>query len=122
MQAFLAQHRDIKLAHATKNMCCEIWDYAERPDMASFHFLRWFEAVASLPARVGRHFEPLCEMIAPNAPDVLNYFERPLTNAPTEAVNHVVLRINGAGQGLAFAALQHRVRAYSRAKVSRLIF
>lgn len=101
-------------------MFCKIWEAAERPDMAWFHFCRWFEAVASLPARVGRHFKPLCETIARNAPDVLNYFERPLTNAPTEAVNRVVRHINVAGQALAFAALRHRVRASSRAKVSLL--
>ncbi len=113
---FLAQHPDIALAYALKTEFCLIWERAETSSMALMQFLIWSGRVPNLPAQILKHMAPVEQQLTRNRNDLLTYFDFPLTNAPTEAMNRIIRRISGSGQGLNLAALRYRVRAYSRAK------
>lgn len=122
--SFLVQPKnsDILDAYAIKQQFCAIWAHAERREHAFVALLKWFDDLAEIKPHVRRHFIALEKMLKDNLPDVLAYFDWPLTNAPTEAMNRSVRRVNSAGQGLSFPSLRFRARAYSRAKIQRLFF
>lgn len=113
---FLKQHPDIALAYAVKTEFCLIWERAETMAMALMQFLIWSGKIPNLPPQILKYMAPVEEQLTRNRNDLLTYFGFPLTNAPTEAMNRIIRRISGAGQGLNLAALRYRVRAYSRAK------
>ena len=113
---FLKQHPDIALAYAVKTEFCLIWERAETVAMALMQFLIWSGKIPHLPSQILKHMAPVEQQLTKNRNDLLTYFDFPLTNAPTEAMNRIIRRISGAGQGLNLAALSYRVRAYSRAK------
>ncbi len=118
-EEFLNRHPDVRLAYDLKVEFCEIWEQAPDAPTALLDLLFWRDRVSGLPAHVREHFKALKNVIDKNMWDVLAYFDFPLTNASTEAMNRIIRKINGAGQGLRLTALRYRVRAYSRVRRSR---
>ena len=83
----------------------------------------------SIPHGLHRHFEPLTKAFQNWMPEILTYFEHPITNAYTESLNNLIRVMNRLGRGYSFEALRAKIlfaegafkRTNSRPKFERRV-
>ncbi|ELA01471.1 transposase TnpA, ISL3 family protein [Cupriavidus sp. HMR-1] len=92
-------------AYRLKEAFYGIYDSAT-PDEAYNVFSDWR---TSIPHGLHGHFEPLTKAFQNWMPEILNYFEHPITNAYTESLNNLLRVMNRLGRGYSFEALRAKI-------------
>lgn len=110
-------------AYRLKEAFYGIYD-CQTPNEAYDAFGDWYR---SIPHGLHGHFEPLTKAFQNWMPEILAYFEHPVTNAYTESLNSLIRVMNRLGRGYSFEALRAKLlfaegalkRANSRPKFER---
>ncbi|MBE3062293.1 MAG: ISL3 family transposase [Cutibacterium acnes] len=92
-------------AYRLKEAFYGIYDSAT-PDDAHDAFGSWYR---SIPHGLHGHFEPLTKAFQNWMPEILAYFEHPITNAYTESLNSLIRVMNRLGRGYSFEALRAKI-------------
>lgn len=92
-------------AYRLKEAFYGIYD-CQTPDEAHNAFGDWYK---SIPHGLHRHFEPLTKAFRNWTPEILAYFDHPVTNAYTESLNNLTRLMNRLGQGYSFEALRAKI-------------
>lgn len=112
-------------AYRLKESFYGIYDSAT-PDEAHDAFGDWYR---SIPHGLHGHFEPLTKAFQNWMPEILTYFQHPITNAYTESLNNLIRVMNRLGRGYSFEALRAKIlfaegafkRTNSRPKFERRV-
>lgn len=112
-------------AYRLKEAFNGIYD-CQTPDKAYEAFGDWYK---SIPHGLHGHFEPLTKAVQNWMPEIMTYFEHPITNAYTESLNNLIRVINRLGRGYSFEALRAKIlfaegafkRTNSRPKFERRV-
>ena len=112
-------------AYRLKETFYGIYD-CQTPNEAYDAFGDWYK---SIPHGLHGHFEPLTKAFQNWMPEILAYFEHPVTNAYTESLNNLIRVMNRLGRGYSFEALRAKIlfaegafkRTNSRPKFERRV-
>ncbi len=112
-------------AYRLKEAFYRIYD-SPTPGDAHDAYGEWFK---SIPHGLHGHFEPLTKAFQNWMPEILTYFEHPITNAYTESLNNLIRVMNRLGRGYSFEALRAKIlfaegafkRTNSRPKFERRV-
>ena len=64
----------------------------------------------SIPPELHDHFHDLTRAVQNWMPEILNYFEHPVTNAYTESLNSLIRVMDRMGRGYSFEALRRQIQ------------
>jgi transposase len=92
-------------AYRLKEEFYEIYD-AESIHDALAAYDSWFK---SIPPELHEHFHDLTRAFQNWMPEILNYFQHPVTNAYTESLNNLIRVMNRLGRGYSFEALRAKI-------------
>lgn len=92
-------------AYRAKEDFFAIYDLLERRD-AEEMFHRW---AARLDPEIQADFHPLVRAVNNWMPEIMTYFDHPLTNAYTESLNNLIRSANRIGRGYSFEALRAKI-------------
>ncbi len=92
-------------AHASKEGFLSIWDQRTRSDAEKAYDL-W---TGNLASELISDFKPLTTAVTNWRDEIFAYFEQPITNAYTEAVNGLVKTMNRMGRGYSFEVIRARM-------------
>jgi transposase len=102
VEGMLANNPRIDAAWNAKEVFYDIWEVRPRED-AERLFDRW---AASIPDSIEADFRPIAKMVENWRQEIFAYFDYPVTNAYTEAVNGLVKIANRAGRGYSFETIR----------------
>ncbi|MYM92678.1 ISL3 family transposase [Duganella vulcania] len=92
-------------AYRLKEAFYGIYD-AEGPEQALRAYEGWYK---SIPPELVEHFQPIITAWRNWMPEIVNYFEHPVTNAYTESLNSLIRVMNRLGRGYSFEALRAKI-------------
>lgn len=92
-------------AYRLKEAFYGIWD-ATDPAQAFHAYEYWMK---SIPPELMPHFQPIVTAFRNWMPEILAYFEHPITNAYTESLNSLIRVMNRLGRGYSFEALRAKI-------------
>jgi transposase len=101
-------------AHALKEGFLSIWDAKTRPE-AEKAFARWANAI---PLWLQKTFGTIARTVDTWSEPVFAYWDNPITNAYTEAVNGVAKGMNRLGRGYSFDVLRARLLYNPKARAA----
>lgn len=112
-------------AYRLKEAFYRIYD-SPTPSDAHEAYGDWFK---SIPHGLHGHFEPLTKAFQNWMPEILAYFDQPITNAYIESLNNLIRVMNRLGRGYSFEALRAKTlfaegafkRTNSRPKFERRV-
>jgi len=99
-------------AHALKEGFLSIWDQRDRPS-AQHAYEKW---LGNIPPELQSPFKELTTAMKNWHEEVFNYFEQPITNAYTEAVNGLAKLMNRMGRGYSFEVIRARLLYDAKAR------
>lgn len=102
VDAILKSSIDIDAAWLAKESFYDIWDIRPRAD-AEAAFDRW---AATIPKSIEVEFRPIAQMVENWRSEIFAFFDYPVTNAYTEAVNGLIKIANRAGRGYSFETIR----------------
>ena len=102
---WLRRFPELSEAHALKEGFMAIWDHEDR-SAAEDAFTRWLGNVTPDMKAV---FKDLLSAMANWYDEIFAYFEQPITNAYTEAVNGLAKGMNRMGRGYSFDVIRARM-------------
>ena len=102
VDGILANNPLLDAAWNAKEVFYDIWTAKTRAE-AERMFDRW---AASIPDSVELEFRPVAKMVENWRHEIFAYFDYPITNAYTEAMNGLVKIINRSGRGYSFEAIR----------------
>jgi transposase len=97
---------DLGAAWNAKEGFCDLWDARLTPAQAKTEYAGW---VSSLDASVREAFRPLLTALKNWEAETFAYFQHPVTNAYTEALNGVIRVVNRVGRGYSFEVLRAKM-------------
>lgn len=92
-------------AYRLKEAFYDVYE-AEGPREALDAYERWFK---SIPPELIEHFQPIITAWRNWMPEIVGYFEHPVTNAYTESLNSLIRVMNRLGRGYSFEALRAKI-------------
>jgi transposase len=92
-------------AYRLKEQFFSIYD-AKSPDEAQAKFIQWQK---SIPSEIADAFADIERAWGNWTMPILNYFDHPVTNAYTEALNSLIRVMNRLGRGYSFEALRAKI-------------
>lgn len=101
-------------AHALKEGFLSIWDSSSRAG-AEQAFTRW---AAAIPEPLQKTFGAIANTVDAWSEQIFNYWDKPITNAYTEAVNGVAKGMNRMGRGYSFEVLRARLLYNPKARAA----
>lgn len=101
------------LAYRAKEAFCSIWDSQDTAE-AQDRYTVWRD---SLPSELEAPFQPLTTAVGNWSQEIWAYFDHPVTNAYTEALNGLVKLMNRNGRGYSFEAIRAKA-LYSTLRVA----
>lgn len=108
---WLDNEPELAAAHRLKEAFYGVYDLPKAEAVAAF------DAYAStIPASLKADFKTLTTSMKNWRPEILAYFDHPISNAYTEALNGVAKTINRTGRGYSFDVLRARLLFGKRAK------
>lgn len=93
------------MAHRLKEEFYGIWDAPDHYE-ALQAYKDW---TRSIPTELEPHFQPILTAFNNWLPEIMGYFEHPITNAYTESLNNLVRVMNRSGRGYSFEALRAKM-------------
>jgi len=104
--AWTREFPELGAAWNAKEGFCDIWDSKLTPTQARAAYADW---AASLDAPTRDVFRPLLTALRNWEAEAFAYFQHPVTNAYTEALNGVIRVVNRLGRGYSFEVLRARM-------------
>ncbi len=92
-------------AYRLKEEFFKIYDASTR-QQAQLRYEAW---VKSIPVELYDHFSPIVTAWSNWQPNILEYFNHPVTNAYTESLNNLIRVMNRLGRGYSFEALRAKI-------------
>ena len=92
-------------AYIAKESFYEIFDSCDR-NQATERYRQW---LGSLDDEIKDNFKPLTTAMNNWYEEIMNYFDKPLTNAYTESLNNIIRSINRNGRGYSFDVLRAKI-------------
>ena len=108
LDMWLENEPDIKIAHNLKELFYLIYEMPNREDAEQL-LDDWLDLVPPDMQKGKSDFKPLVTIFKEWRKEILNYFDYPVTNAYTEALNGVAKVANRLGRGYGFEILRARV-------------
>jgi transposase len=105
---WLANEPSIAIAHGLKELFYSIYDQTNRDDAEAI-LDEWIAIVPSEMKRTTKDFKPLLTAVKNWREEILAYFDFPISNGYTEALNGVAKVINRQGRGYNFETLRARL-------------
>lgn len=102
VDAVLANAPEIDAAWTAKESFYDIWDVRPRAEAEAL-FDRW---AATIPTNIEAEFRPIAQMVQNWRDEIFAFFDYPVTNAYTEAVNGLIKIANRAGRGYSFDTIR----------------
>jgi transposase len=106
IQTWFTTYPHLGEAYRAKEAFYDLYDESADSQEAKERIDAWR---ASLPASVKAPFKKLMTALRNWEPQVLTYFDHKATNAPTEALNGAIKRMQSEGRGYSFEALRAKV-------------
>jgi transposase len=97
---------DLGAAWNAKEGFCDIWDARLTPTQAKATYAAW---ASSLDPSASAAFRPLLTALRNWEAEAFAYFQHPVTNAYTEALNGVIRVVNRVGRGYSFEVLRAKI-------------
>lgn len=120
LDMWLANEPELGLAHRLKESFYDIYE-APTKDEARRQLVEWRAAVPAAMRNVSKkEFRPLWTAARNWTEDILSYWDFPVTNGYTEAMNGVAKTLNRAGKGYSFDVLRARWLFRKRAPAKAL--
>lgn len=104
LEMWLDNEPIVAAAYQLKERFYGIYDMPKKEAIAAFD-----SYAASVPAHLKADFKTLLTSMKNWRTEILNYFDHPVTNAYTEALNGVAKTINRQGRGYSFPELRARL-------------
>lgn len=101
---WLGSEPTLKIAHRMKEIVYSIYDLPKDHAVAAYDDL-----LRSVSTEIKTDFKPLLTAMKNWRSEILAYFDHPISNAYTEAVNGVAKAINRSGRGYSFEVLRARL-------------
>lgn len=95
-------------AHAIKEAFVAVWDARNRAD-AYRQYGEWLQQVAAASRPIQDAFKPLATSLTNWNTEIFNYFDYPVTNAYTEALNGLIRVVNRMGRGYSIEVLRAKL-------------
>lgn len=92
-------------AYRLKEAFYGIWGCSD-PQAALDAYESWMK---SIPPELYSHFQPIVTAWRNWQPEIIAYFEHPVTNAYTESLNNLIRVMNRLGRGYSFEALRAKI-------------
>lgn len=93
-------------AHTAKEEFMMIWEAGLKREEAIAEYDKW---QSRLPESVAGDFGSLTTAVGNWKPEIFNYFDHPITNAYTEALNGLAKLANRTGRGYSFDAIRAKI-------------
>lgn len=114
LETWLDVFPDLKAAYELKEDFYDIWDTAPDSPTALLRYRKWLaEAIAR---KVAWAFSDLTTALANWEAEAFAYFDHPVTNAATEALNGVARVVNRMGRGYSFRAIRAKMLYTAKGK------
>ena len=104
LDMWLANEPELARAHSLKERLFEIYDMPKRMAIKAFDGYP-----LTVPLSLKKDFHELTRAMKNWRQEILNYFDHPITNAYTEAVNGVAKVENRMGRGYSFEVIRARI-------------
>lgn len=111
LEIWLANEPELAEAYRLKEAFYDIYDMPKEQAVEAFDAFP-----AKVPAMLAHDFKVLLTAMRNWRKEILAYFDHPITNAYTEAVNGVAKTVNRAGRGYSFDVLRARLLFGKKAK------
>lgn len=108
LQMWLDNEPEVAIAYRLKEAFYDIYD-APTKEAGAALLDAWRESVPARMRKTKKDFKPLMTCTANWREEMLAYFDHPISNGYTEALNGVAKVINRAGRGYSFEVLRARV-------------
>lgn len=108
LDMWLDNEPELAIAYRLKEAFYEIYDSASKEDAAK-KLDDWRSSVPARMRKTKKDFKPLMTCTANWREEMLAYFDHPISNGYTEALNGVAKVINRAGRGYSFKVLRARL-------------
>ena len=105
---WLANEPHVAIAHNLKELFYCIYDQDNRAD-AEQVLNDWLYIIPPEMKKTAKDFKPLVTAVKNWREEILAYFDKPLTNGYTEAMNGVAKVINRQGRGYSFEMLRAKL-------------
>jgi transposase len=112
---WLANEPELAAAHRLKEAFYDLYDMPKAQAIAAFDAYP-----GTVPANMKADFKVLLTSMRNWRQEILAFFDHPITNAYTEALNGVAKTINRAGRGYSFDVLRARLLFSKASKVAPL--
>lgn len=108
LQMWLDNEPDVATAYRLKEAFYDIYDAPNRADAAD-SLDAWRKSIPAEMKKGKKSFQPLLTSTRNWREEMLNYFDHPISNGYTEALNGVAKVINRSGRGYSFEVLRARL-------------
>lgn len=108
LQMWLDNEPEVAIAYRLKEAFYDIYD-APTKEAGTALLDAWRESVPARMRKTKKDFKPLMTCTANWREEMLAYFDHPISNGYTEALNGVAKVINRAGRGYSFEVLRARL-------------
>lgn len=105
---WLDNEPDIAIAHQLKEVFYLIYEMPNKEDAEAL-LDEWLDIIPDEMKKTPKDFKPLVTAVTNWRKEIMNYFDYPVTNGYTEALNGVAKVINRGGRGYTFEMLRARV-------------
>lgn len=106
LDTWIQNHEKLGRAYVAKEMFCDIWEAEDREQAERFYtdWLKWIEA-----NEIAHAYSEVVKAMTNWHEQIFAYFDYPLTNAYTEALNGILKLIQRNGRGYSFKAIRAKL-------------
>lgn len=106
LDAWIQNYEKLGHAYVAKEMFCDVWEASSREEAEAYYqaWLDWIERV-----EIAHAFYDVTRAVNNWRTEIFAYFDHPLTNAYTEALNGILKLIQRNGRGYTFKAIRAKL-------------
>ncbi|MDD5513447.1 MAG: ISL3 family transposase [Candidatus Omnitrophica bacterium] len=105
LATWIGQFPSLGKAYQLKEEFCDLWLIKDKQE-AQERYLKW---MMDVPTELEPAFQPLISAMTNWKPEILSYWDYPVTNAYTEALAGLVKLANRIGRGYSFQAIRAKI-------------
>ena len=105
LESWLKNFEDLGVAYQLKEQFFDIWESKSRREALERYQL-W---KSRIPVQIEAAFRPITTAVSNWDQEIFAYFDHPVTNAYTEALNSLIRVMNRLGRGYSFAAIRAKI-------------
>ena len=105
LESWIKNFKDLGTAYQLKEQFYDIWESKNKREALE----RYQEWRSRIPEQIEAAFQPLKTAVSNWEKEIFAYFDHPVTNAYTEAVNSLIRVMNRLGRGYSFEAIRAKI-------------